>query len=173
MRLAVALFVVPFVALSGCASLDQFDIELSSQAVIPGTFSQLPGVGYPGGFPGGAEIAQRIENQGVAPEDVRSAKLTRGGLKIISPETESLKYLQSFELFVEAEGLERKRIASVTLAGEPKQVDFALDDVELQPYVTAPEMKLVPQVERSALRPQADITIGIDLTLFVDLTLID
>lgn len=172
MRVAVALLV----ALSGCASLDQFEIELSSQAVIPGTFSQLPGVGYPRGFPGGAEISQSITNQGVQPADVRSTKLIRGGLKIVSPDTESLTHLQSFELFVEAEGLARKRIASVgqeAFASGPRQVDFALDDVELQPYVTAPEMKLVPQVERSASRPTADVTIGIDLTLFVDLTLID
>src|SRR5690606_6009877 len=124
----------------------------------------------------GAEISQRIENQGVEPEDVRSAKLTRGGLRVVSPETESLKYLQSFELFVEAEGLDRKRIASIgqeAFAAAPKQVDFVLDDVELQPYVTAPAMKLVPQVERSASRPQADVTVAVDLTLFVDLTLID
>lgn len=165
------------VALVGCASLDQFDIELSAEATIPGAASQIPGVSVSQGFPGGAEISKRIENKGVKPSDVKTARLTAGALRVVAPEDGHLSYLESLELFVEAEGFERKRIASAgktAFEGKPTRIELVLDDVELQPYLTAPAMKIVPNVERDPVnRPFNDIDIALDLTLFVDLTIID
>lgn len=165
------------VALFGCGSLDQFDIELSAQATIPGTASSIPGVPVSQAFPGGAEISQRIKNKGVKPSDVETAKLTSGALRVLGPEDGHLSYLQSLELYVEADGFGRKRIAAAgpaAFSGKPTRVELTLDDVELQPYVTAPAMKIVPQVERDPVnRPFQDIEIALDLTLFVDLTIFD
>lgn len=166
------------VALAGCASLDQFDIELSAEVTIPGTASRIPGISMSRGFPGGSEISRRIENKGVKPSDVKTARLSKGALRVVAPEDGDLSYLESLELFVEADGLEKKRVASAdrqVFEGKPARVDLVLDDVELQPYVTAPAMKLAIDAELVELgrRRMHDIDIALDLTMFVDLTLFD
>lgn len=157
-----------------CSSLDQFDVELVADGVIRGTLSSA-GDGFQR-FPGGTEVSQKIRNQGAGPGDVKSARLTAGTLSVTDPPGETLRYLESFEIFVEAPGLPRRRIAhqDAAFAARLPSHPLVLDDVELAPYITAESMMLTPKISfEGASRPRTDVAIRAALTLHVDLTLLD
>lgn len=168
------LALVAALAVTACSSLDRFDVPLSADGTIPGSLSSLPGTGFPRGFPGGGDIGQKIENQGVDAGDVTSAKLKAGTITVTAPSDGHLAYITSFELFVKADGQERKRIAhqAEAFASRPSKVDLVLDDVELKPYITAPAMEIVPEVTLRS-KPMNDVSIRVDLTLGVDLSIIE
>lgn len=160
--------------LAGCASLDQFELDLSAQATVPGNSARFLS---PHGFPSGADVAKRIENQGVRPEDVKTARLTEGTISLVGPPEGAIPEMERFELFVEADELPKVRVASApktAFGNAPTRVVLELDAVELRPYLTASGMNISPEVEIDpAKRALYDVTLSIDLRLFVDLTLID
>lgn len=158
--------------LASCSSLDQFDVELTSSGVIRGMLGRLPdGFGH---IPAGAEVKQTIRNQGVKPEDITSARLTQGSIRVKSPENGHLSFLPRFEIWVESPGLERKRVAYQDEAFAERRSSYPLviEDVDLKPYVTAAEMTLVPNIDPPTRPPQHDHEIEVSLTLNVDLSLL-
>lgn len=154
-----------------CASLDQFDIPLSADGVLPGTLSAVaPGFGA---WPAGADVSKQISNQGVAAADLTSVRLTKGSITVTAPATGHLMYLDSLEITVSSPGLPDVRIAHQDAAFKEKKTvyELVLDDVDLKPYVAAPSMSLKPVLKQNS-RPSQDVNLRLDLTLHVDLSVI-
>lgn len=111
---------------------------------------------------------QEFKNQGVKKSQIDSVKLSLLKLTIASPATgQDFTFIKSLAFFIEAEGLERKRIAS----GGPfeegvKSVSLALDPVEMASYVAAPKMALTTEV--NGKRPQNKTTIAAEIRLRID-----
>ena len=160
------------IMLGACSSIDQFDVPLSTKGVVPGTLSMLSG-GF-ASIPAGTSVSQKIQNAGVTANDITSARLTTGSITVTAPADGHLLYVESLELFVSAPGLEEKRVAHQDTAFAEKKTTYELliDDVELKPYVAAPEMTLRPDLKLKS-RPSMDLELRLDLNLHVDLSIID
>ena len=171
---SVGLLVVIAAALTACGGdgLDTFNVDMSSTATIPkgSVLEQLAG-----GLPFSGEFtnfdiseSQDFQNQGVKKSEIDSVRLAKLELVITSPATgQDFTFLQDLEFYVEAQGLERKRVAR---AGpfEPgqKTVTMALDGVELAAYVAAPAMSLT--TEANGKRPNNDTTLQAKTRLRID-----
>lgn len=93
---------------------------------------------------------QELENQGVAEEDVTSVVLTQFTLSTPTAGAD-LSFIEAFDLYVAADGLDRVRVAHGEDFPEGvAAVDLELDEVELQPYVVAPSMTFETEVSGSA-----------------------
>lgn len=155
-----------------CASLDQFDVPLTAEGVIPGSLSAAaPSIAD---VPAGADVAKKIDNVGVTAQDITSARLTKGSITVTAPATGHLMTVESLEIWAKAPGLPDVRIAHQGAAFANKQLvyDLVLDDVELKPYVVAPSLSLKPKLVQKS-RPSQDIAVRLDLNLFVDLSVIE
>lgn len=169
---AIAVAVLAFLA--GCGKLTTFDVDLSSSGVIGGSLSHL--AGRAGGFSGwsqaGGQVSRTIENQGVTAADIESARITAGSISVSVPREGFLDFVESFEIWVEAPGLERTRIAHQSEAFSERRSTYGLvlEDVDLKPYITAPSMTLHPEL-RVHHEPDMDHEIDVSLVLRVKLEL--
>ena len=101
---------------------------------------------------------QELANQGVEPGDIESVTLVEFSLEALDPSDADLEFLEELELHVEAEGLDRVRVAFQDSfpAGQAK-VDFVLDEVDLAPYAVSESMTLTTDV--TGRRPEDDTTV--------------
>lgn len=134
----------------GCGVLGPITVEIPATAVIRGMRSSIPGAGDDWAGFGGASssIARTIDNQGVKRSDLKSARLKQGRISVLLPEDGHLGSLEEFAVYIEAPGLERRRIAhqSEAFARKTGSVDLVIDDVELVEYVAAEQLTLSPHV---------------------------
>lgn len=167
---ATVLAAVLAISVSGCGLVGPIEVELPATAVIRGTTSWIPGAGgdFAGWAGASAAIARTVDNQGVKPGDLKSARLARASITVLLPEEEDghLGYLERFAIYIEAPGLERRRIAhhAEAFASNPVAVELVLDDVELLDYVVAESLTLAPDVV-IARPPRRDVEIEVVLTL--------
>jgi hypothetical protein len=154
-----------------CGGIDNFDVTEESTTTIPGAslFEQLAGdMGFGSFMTMDLSQSEELKNQGVEKSQIDSARLTALTLTVTEPaDGQDLTFMESLKFFVEAQGLERRLIASggPFPAGE-NQVELALEDVDLAPYAVAPTMKVTAEV--SGRRPKQQTSILARMTLNVD-----
>jgi len=72
---------------------------------------------------------------------IEEVKLTELTLKIKTPEDGSFDFMKSIELYIKAEGLEEKLVASASdIPKGTKEVNLTVKDVDLTPYITGDEI---------------------------------
>ncbi len=151
-------------------SLDDFDITRSAQTVVPG--SLLTQVLTPLGFAALSDMqlsnSTEMQNQGVKPNQIDTIKLKMLRMRVVKPPSgQDLSFFKSIEFFAESSGLEKKLVAKGgPFAANQSQVDLQLLEVDLKPYVTAPNMSLTTKVDGHS--PPQDTTVEATVTLRVD-----
>ena len=102
--------------------------------------------------------AQELENQGVAPGDVRDVELVLFELEATAPNGADLSFIDSMQLYAEAPGLPRVLVASASSfpAGQAV-VAFDIEPLDLTDYVVSESMTLDTEV--SGRRPDQDTTV--------------
>ena len=165
-----ALFVLILAPVTTCGVIDQISVSQTARSTIPrGTvLEQLAGdVGFGELVELDLTESQELQNQGVTKEQIDSVKLTSLSLRVVSPEGGDLTFLDSLEFFVEAPGLESRRIArgGPFTAGE-ERIELELDDVELKPYVVSERMTITTSARGN--RPDQDTTVEAHIDLLVD-----
>lgn len=154
--------------LAGCGALGPLELPLTATGTVPSAFSGIPGAGPDlGGF--GGSVRQRLENQGLTADRVASARLTAGSVTVVSPAGGDLTFATTLEVWIGAGGLERRRVASIADFAAPSPVPFALDDVELTAYVTAPDLELELVLAQRSGQPRAAHDLKLELLLAVTL----
>ena len=114
---------------------------------------------------------ETLANQGVERHQIDSVKIDSLILEITEPASgQDFEFLEEIEFFVQADGLESRRIASGgPFASGLERVGLNVDDVELAPYVTADSMDITTRV--TGRRPQRETTIKGTMELGVDVSL--
>ena len=92
-----------------------------------------------------------IDNPGVGGEDITDATITSLRVEVLSPETADLAFAESVEVFAEAPGMGRVRIAHQDEfpAGE-QIVEFETDDVDLRDYVASRSVTIRAEISGDA-----------------------
>jgi hypothetical protein len=152
-----------------CAGIDNFDVDVDGQASIPKAtlVEQLLGdIDFPG-FDS-IDLSQEFKNQGVTKDDVDSVHLKSMTFTIDSPSDGNFDFLDSLTFFAEADGQKMVQIASISPVpkGQRTLELVVEEDVDLQPYVVAPSMRLSSHIEGQ--RPDEDTTVTAAVTLDVD-----
>ena len=112
---------------------------------------------------------EELQNQGVEPGDIEDVRLVDFVLVATEPAGADLSFLAEMALFVEANGLERKRVAFQDQFPEGvAEVAFELDDVDLTPYAVSESMSLT--VDVTGHRPEDDTTVVARYVLAVGVT---
>lgn len=114
------------------------------------------------------EIAELQSDRDIHRDDITDASLTKVRLEVLSPAGADLAFADSIELFAEAPGLERVRVAHRdAFPPGTRDVDLELDDIDLADYVAASEVTLIAVVDGEApgqdveVRAWADIDVGV------------
>jgi hypothetical protein len=168
MKRAVA-FALLF-ACTTCDGIDNFQVDETSRALIPGATIVDELTELPFGSFGDIDLSQNTElkNQGATKDNIDSVKISVLELTVIDPASgQDFTFLTSLKFFVEAPGLPRALIAS----GGPfpegaSKVELTLEDVELKPYATAESMSIT--TESNGRRPRQDTTVDAAISLDVD-----
>lgn len=161
--------------LQGCQQTIHFDTEAKGTATIEGNALNAT----LGTFPGIAAFSnidfastQDFRNNGVTAEDVKSVRLTRAVIRVISPSDADFDWLSSLRFSVEANGQPKRVVAfkeNIQQLGlNPPFPEFELElaDLELQPYVVAPAMAIT--TEGTGRTPPQDVKIEAVFTFGVD-----
>lgn len=138
--------------LAGCGAT-VFPVEVKGEATIEGNPSPLPALldVFPGisSF-GNIDFAQSQEfkNQGVRKEDVDSVKPTSVRLQIVSPDDQDFRFLEGLQFYARAGDrevlvAEKQGIDKLDLKAPNPTLELEVQDVELQPLVTAPSMSII------------------------------
>ena len=159
---------VALVATLGCEVAD-FEVERRGTATIPRSH-------------GGEDLevmrlddmeivlAELEDTQGVAREDLSQAEILAFTLTVRKPAGADLSFASRIEVFAEAEGLERIRIAHQDVFPEGEQVvDLETDDVDLRDYVAAPSVTLVARID--GVSPLADVRVEASAELILGATM--
>jgi hypothetical protein len=88
-------------------------------------------------------------------------------LRVVDPPGQDLSFVDEVEFFVEAEGLERRRIASGGPFAEGEtSAALVRDDVQLAAYAAAPALSIT--AEATGQRPPEETTVEAVVRLSVD-----
>ena len=91
--------------------------------------------------------SQELQNEDVEPDDVKDVRMTLFELSVLNPPNDDLRFLEHMEVYIEAPGRHRQRVAFQD-ASPPGQsrVGFEIDDVVLSDCATSPTMNLTVNV---------------------------
>lgn len=162
--------VCALVALATCGGLDEFSITESAQTTIQG--SALGGVLGNFAFAGFSSLDisenQTLENQGVKRNQIDSVKVREITMTITDTSRgQNFDFLDSIEFYVEAEGLDRKLLASGSnFASGLTTIGLDVRDVELAAYVSKEAMSIT--TDTTGNPPAEDTTIEAEMTLDVN-----
>ncbi|MFP2931369.1 hypothetical protein ACLESO_40510 [Pyxidicoccus sp. 3LG] len=151
MRLA-SILAAAGLSLAACAP-SSFVTEVKGETTVP---AGPPGVTtLLNAFPAISSFAgmdfdqnQDFKNRGVAKADVTSAKVRTLTLKVLSPADQDFAFLDSVEFFARAGDREeriagRQDISRLNLRPPNPVLTLDVEDVELQPFVSAPTMSII------------------------------
>ncbi|MCP3139073.1 hypothetical protein [Pyxidicoccus xibeiensis] len=151
MRLA-SILAAAGLALTACAP-SSFITEVKGESTVP---AGPAGVTTPlNAFPAISSFAgmdfdqnQDFKNRGVAKADVTSVKARTLTLKVLSPNNQDFGFLSSVEFFARAGDREvriggRQDISRLDLGSTNPVLSLDVEDVELQPFVSAPTMSII------------------------------
>ncbi len=154
------------------AKLFTIHVEDSATTEVPrGTLVEalLDDVGFDDFVEMDLTTATELQNQGVEPGDIREVTLDLFELEATDPPGADLSFLESMELWVEAEGLPPVLVASAEEFPEGVAVvTFDLETVDLTPYVVSEAMTF-STVTRGH-RPAADTTVEARFDVAVGVT---
>lgn len=155
----------------GCADFLTFEVVTKANTTIEGSdlVLDLFTVAFPDLATFDISASEEFKNQGVSKEDVESVKITEFTLEVTDPSDADLSFFDSVAFFVEAEGLERVRVAHYDQFEEGvSKVSLVLDDVELRDYAAAESMDITTDV--SARSPADDTSLQARIVLDVQAT---
>jgi len=170
-RWIMALSVLGWTACSG--ELARIDVDFKDRTTVEGggLLTQLTGtLGFDGFTQMNLIDSQELQNQGVEPGDISSAKLTTFRMTVISPDDGDLSFIESMDVLVGGPNLDEVQIASQdTFPPGQQVVDFVLPGTDLTDYVVSESMTLTTDVTGNL--PQRDTLIGAYVVLTVGATL--
>lgn len=154
-------------ALFACADLLTVPVETSASTVVEGQGAIggiLDLIEFAGFSDFDVVVEEELANQGVEEGEIREAYLT--AFTLSTPDGDDLSFVDTFAVYVEAEGQPRTRIAHQEAfpEGEPV-VELTLDDVDLAPFIVAPSMTITTEVTGGP--PVDDTTVDADIALEV------
>jgi len=158
-------------ALPACSAfeeLDVVDVPIESQVSIPGDplAGHVPFVDQELPSPP-VDFKRTLAEHDVAVEDVGSIRLVELTYAAVAPADATIDFLDKIEVFVEAEGMERRKIAErFEIPSGAKSVALDVLDVELKSYAAAEAMQLVTVVSGTA--PLATTTVRTKAIFAVD-----
>lgn len=125
------------------------------------------------GFEGFAALdltaAEELENQGVQPGDIKTARLTVLTISAADPPGADLDFLDALTIWVEAPDLPRARIAHLSpFPADTPSVDLQLDDVDLTAYIVSTAMTLT--TDASGRRPEVDTLVEANFAIQIGVT---
>lgn len=113
--------------------------------------------------------SEELENQGVAPGDIRETFLVQFELEALEPAGSDLAFLDELVVYVEAPGLPRVQVArGAEFPDGQGRVDLDLEPVDLTDYVVSESMTLSTDV--TARRPEQDTLVEARFALDVGVT---
>lgn len=145
------LAVIALFSFSGCDKVDdltKFDMEYNSTITIPS--ANLVGIGGVLNF-GTPDITTNSENtfknNNTDADLVESVKLKSMILTIDSPVGEDFSFVKSIKLFIKADGLPRRQLASKSdISNIETTLELAVDDVELREYLLKNEFSIDSEI---------------------------
>jgi hypothetical protein len=156
-------------ALPMCSGLTHINVSAGGKAQVPAAtlIDKLLGNVAFAGFDK-VDFSEEFKNQGVTKDQVNSVKLKSMTLKIEAPPGGNFDFIQSVAFFAQADGIDKVQIASMdTIPKGQKELDLVVNaSAELKPYVVAPSMQIVSQVQGS--KPDMDTTVSAGVVLDVD-----
>jgi len=168
-----SLLFISFFLLNGCAALPiTFDVPVSSKSTIEQK-SLVEKVIGSFGFNDFTSFditqSQEFKNNNAEKKHVHKARIKSFTLTIIAPTTQNFDFLTELSFFVEAPGLEKKRIAHKKVPKGVKTFKFDLDDVELKPYVQSDKISITANVKGN--RPDKETTIEAKIVFAIEAVL--
>jgi hypothetical protein len=162
---------LPLLLLVACVSdLLTFDVEHEATTEVEGAGALgivLDALSFAGFADMDVAVEQELQNQGVADGDVKTITLTTFTLS--TPDGDDLSFIDTFAVYVSAEGLDEVRIAHQDDFPEGvTTVEMVLDGAELAPYVTSESMTVTTVAEGEA--PWDTTTIDAHVVLSVEAT---
>jgi hypothetical protein len=173
MRL-VPLLLASLCLLPAACSAPTFTAEVKGETTVTG--SPLLG-GILNAFPAVSSFAgldfdqnQDFKNQGVTKDEVKSVHLKSLALKILGPDDADYGFLDSLEFFAKAGDREvriahKENISKLGLKAPNPTVTLDVDNVDLQPFVTAPSMSII--VRGKGRVPEKDVRLQATVVLDV------
>jgi hypothetical protein len=162
--------VASILGLTMCESVDNIDIATAGKVTIPKAtlVDKLLGKVAFGGFDK-VDFSESFQNQGVTPDQVDSVRVKAMTILVEAPSSGNFDFIQSLHFFVKAEGLDKIPIGSMEMVPKGKrELNLDIDNgSELKPYVTAPSMQILSEVEGSL--PDQETVIAAAVVLDVDI----
>jgi hypothetical protein len=162
-KTTILLLFFSFLLQTSCKKKDIFfNLSFSSEATIGSTFGQLIPISL-----NTPEIQTNSETEleinNTKKEYVKSIYLDRLNLTILTPENQTFSFLNSVEIFIDASGLEEKKIAFKESIPNTvgSQLDLDLVHVDLQEYIKKDKFSI-----RSVFI--TDETIAQDVSIAID-----
>ena len=162
-------------AISGCKKaeeLTQFDIDYTTTVTIPSTTGvNLPFNIYSPDME--TNSSSKFESNNTRKDKIESIILKKMELVIKSPSNGDFDFLKSIELYIDADGLDEKKIAfkNPVPDGSGKTITLDLSGDELKAYILKANFSLrVNTVTDEVI--SNDHVIDINTTLFVDAKLL-
>jgi hypothetical protein len=163
---------LPLAALAAGCGLDRIDVTVEEETTVPGSSlpEQLLGdVGFPGFSDFDITESRTFQNEGYTENDIDSVFTDSFELEIVAPPDGSFDFLNSIRFTARAEGLPDVDIAWLDPIPEGA-TELALEvdpDLDLQPYVVAPEMTI--ETTANGNRPSQETTIGARIVFEVEI----
>ncbi|WP_373046781.1 hypothetical protein [Vulgatibacter sp.] len=152
-------------ALPACDSLDTFEVPVEGTAQIPGSpLGSVPIDNLPLEIPGlnNFSFEKSFKDNGISADDVESVKLTSLVFGVTEPEGGTIDFLQKIEVFAEADGVEKRKIAEKSsIPDGATSVSLDVMDVEFKPYAVAKNLAITtivsgrPPTHDTAVRARA------------------
>lgn len=173
MRLA-SLLTAASLGLAACAP-SSFTTEVRGETTVPA--GSPPGSSL-NAFPAISSFAgldfnenQDFRNQGLGKDEVTSAKVQTLTLEVLSPNSQDFAFLEDLEFFARAGDREerigsKKGIPKLNLRPPNPLLRLDLDEVELQPFISAPTMSII--VRGRGETPGQDVRLRAVVTLEVE-----
>jgi len=160
------------IGIVSCKKLDKhtmFNIESDTETVI----ESLVGINLPFNLPTPTvttNIQKEMEENNTHKDLIEYANLTELNLFIKTPETANFDFLNDMEIFIDADGLTKQKIAEIHDITENGSQTIALDivqDLDIQNYIKADKYYLNITVKTDKVILQ-DVTLGVHSNVFVD-----
>jgi hypothetical protein len=115
------------------------------------------------------DFSETFQNQGVTPDQVDSVRIKAMTILVEAPNSGNFDFITSLHFFAKAEGLDKIPIGSMEMVPKGKrELNLDIDNgSELKPYVTAPSMQILSEVEGSL--PDQETVIAAAVVLDVDI----
>jgi hypothetical protein len=165
-------FAIVILLCAGCSGLINFDVDSSGQSTIQGspTGPLLPGFGFAGFNKMSFSQSAQFQNNNTNKDHISSCRLTKLTLKIVSPASANLSFLNQIDFYIEAPNLPKVHIAGLTPVPGGTSADLTIDDRDIAAYAKSDTFSITTQA--SGRTPTTDTTIEADMKLHINASLL-